>query len=53
MIRTWKVFVEEKLKAVMDNQHLLLPWLVRHAEVVITSYKMVHDDKTAYKRIKN
>ena len=24
MIRTWKVYVEEKLKAVIDNQHVLL-----------------------------
>ena len=45
--------VEEKLKAVIDNKHVLLPWLVMHAGVIITKYKTVHDGKTAYQRIKN
>ena len=53
MIRTWKMSVEEKLKAVFDNKHMLLPWLVMHAGVIITRYKTVHDGKTAYQRIKN
>ena len=53
MIRTWKMSVEEKLKAVFDNKHVLLPWLVKHAGVIITRYKTVHDGKTAYQRIKN
>ena len=38
-MRTWKMIVEEKLKAVMDHKHVLLLWLV-HAGVVITRYKM-------------
>ena len=41
MIRTWKVSVEEKLKAMMDNKHVLLPWLVMHAGVNITRYETV------------
>ena len=45
--------VEEKLKAVLDTKHVLLPWLVTHAGVIITSYKMVNDDKAASVRIKN
>ena len=53
MIRTWKMSVEEELKAVIDNKHVLLPWLVMHAIVIITRYKTVHDGKTAYQRIKN
>ena len=53
MIRTWKMSVEEKLKAVFDNKHVLLPWLVKHAGVIITRYKTVHDGKTAYQRTKN
>ena len=53
MIRTWKTSVEEKPKAVMDNRHVLLPWLVMHAGVIITRYKTVNDGKTAYQRIKN
>ena len=58
MIRTWKVYVEEKLieeklKAVIDNKHVLLPWLVMHAGEIITRYTTVHDGKTAYQRIKN
>ena len=44
---------DEKLKAVIDNKHVLLPWLVMHAGVSITDYKTVHDGKTAYQRIKN
>ena len=36
-----------KLKAVIDNKHVLLPWLVMHAGVSITRYKTVHDGKTA------
>ena len=47
MIRTWKVSVEEKLKAMMDNNHVLLPWLVMHAGVIITRYETVHDGMTA------
>ena len=25
MIRTWKIYVEENLRAVIDNKHVLLP----------------------------
>ena len=53
MIRTWKMSVEEKLKAVIDNKHVLLPWLAMHAGVIITRSKAVHDGKTAYRRVKN
>ena len=53
LIRTWKMSVEEKLKAVIDNKHVPLPWLVTHAGLIITRYKTVHDGKTAYQRIKN
>ena len=53
MKRTGKMSVEEELKAVIDNKHVLLPWLVMHARVLITRYKTVHDGKTAYQRIKN
>ena len=53
MIRTWKVFVQDKLNIVIDNKHVLLPWLVSHAGVIITRYKKVHDGKTAYQKIKN
>ena len=53
MIRTWKMSVEEKLKAVFANKHVLLPWLVKHAGVIITRYKTVHHGKTAYQRTKN
>ena len=31
MIRTWKTYVEENLKAVIDNKHVPLLCLVRHA----------------------
>ena len=51
-MHTWKMSVEEKSKAVVDNKHVLLPWLVSHAGVIITSYTMVHDGKTAYQRSK-
>ena len=47
MIRTWKNVCRGKLKAVIDNKHVLLPWLVMHAGVSITRYKTVHDGKTA------
>ena len=53
MIRTWKMSVEEKLKAVIDNKHVLLPWLAMHTGVIITSFKAVHDGRTAYRRVKN
>ena len=53
MIRTWKVFVQDKLNIVIENKHVLLPWLVSHAGVIITRYKKVHDGKTAYQKIKN
>ena len=43
MIRTWKMYVEEKLKAVVDTKHVLLHWLVMHAGVIITRYKTVQD----------
>ena len=42
----------EKLKAVIDNKHVLLPWLVMHAGVTVTRYKTVHGGKT-YKRPSN
>ena len=45
--------VEEKLKAVSDNKHVLLPWLVCQAGVIITRYTAVHDGKRAYQRNKN
>ena len=50
MIRKWKVFVQDKLSIVIDNKHVLLPWLVSHAGVIITRCKKVHDGKTAFKR---
>ena len=31
----------------IDNQHVLLPWLVSHADVIMTR-KKVHDGKTAH-----
>ena len=37
----------------LTNKHVLLPWVVMHAGVIITRYKTVHDGKTAYQRIKN
>ena len=49
MTRTWKMSVEEKLMAVIDKKHVLLPWLVVRAGVSITRYKTVHDGKTAYR----
>ena len=52
MKRTRKMSVEEKFRAVVDNKHVLLPWLVMHAGVMITRYETVHDGKTAYQRIK-
>ena len=36
VIRMWKMSVEEMLKAVIDNKHVLLPWLVMHAGGIIT-----------------
>ena len=36
-----------------ENKHVLLPWFVMHAGVIITRYKTVHDGKTAKQRIKN
>ena len=36
-----------------NNKHVLFPWLVMHAGVIITRYRAVHEDKTAYQRIKN
>ena len=36
MIRTWKVFVQDKLNIVIENKHVLLPWLVSHAGVMTT-----------------
>ena len=53
MIRTRKVFVQDKFSIVIDNKHVLLPWLVSHAGVIITRYKKVNDGKTAYQKIKN
>ena len=47
------MFVQDKLNIVIDNQHVLLPWLVSHAGVVIPRYKKVHDGKTAYQQIKD
>ena len=38
-----------KLKAVTDNKHVFLPWLVVRAGVSITRYKTVHDGKTAHR----
>ena len=40
-------------QAVIDNKHVLLPWLVMNAGAIITRYKTVNDGKTAYQRIKN
>ena len=42
MIRTWKVFVEETLKAVIDNKHVLLAWLGMHAG---TAHQRIHNKK--------
>ena len=53
MIGTWKMSVGEKLKAVIDNKHVLLPWLVIHAGVIITRYETVHEGKMANQKIKN
>ena len=52
LVRAWKMLVEEKLKAVIDNKHVQLPWFVMHAGIIITRYKTVHDGKTACQRIK-
>ena len=41
------------MKVVMDKKHVLLPWLVIDAGVIITRYNPVHDGNTAYRRIKN
>ena len=51
MTRTWKVYVEEKLMAVIDNKHVLLPWLVMHAGVIITRYKRIHDGKSDSEKV--
>ena len=53
MIRTWNVFVQDKLNTVIDNKHVLLPCLASHAGVIITRYKKVHDGKTAYQKIEH
>ena len=53
MTRTCKIQVEGMLKAVMENWHVLLPWIVMHAGLIITTCKAVHDGMTAYQRIKN
>ena len=45
--------VEEKLKAVIDNKHVLLPWLVMHAGEIITRFETFHEGNTAYQNIKN
>ena len=37
------------MKAVIDNKHVLFPWLVMHAGVSITRHETVHDGKTAYR----
>ena len=52
MIRTWKLYIEEKLGQTLDNQHILLPWLIQHAGTLITRYKIGKDGKTAYQRLK-
>ena len=36
LIRTWKRSVAKKLKTVLDNKHVLLPWHVTHAGLIIT-----------------
>ena len=41
------------MKAMMDNKHVLLPWLVMHAGVIITRYETVQYGMTAYQRIRN
>ena len=53
MTRTWVVFVQDKTNTGIDNKHVLLPWCVSHAGVIITRYEEAFDGKTTYQKIKN
>ena len=52
MIRTWKVFVLDKLSIVIDKKHVLLPWLVSHAVVIITRKFMMGRKRIKRSRIR-
>ena len=37
----------------LNNNHVLLSWMLMHPGVIITRYMMVHDGTTAYQRSKD
>ena len=51
-VRAMKSWLEEKLGVVIDDRHAILTWLARHANFLITRYRIGQDGKTGYERLK-
>ena len=51
-VRTLKLMLEEKYKVTIGDNHMVLPWLVKYAGVLINICRVGSDGKTAYERRK-
>ena len=52
MIRTLRVGLDRKLDAKLEANHVIFPWLIEHAGVLISRHKVWNDGRTAYETIK-
>ena len=51
-IRTFKCYLEYRLKTKLSWDHPILPWLVRHAGATINRYNIGKDGQTAHQRVR-
>ena len=51
-VRTMKIRLEEVYGIKLTPQHVLVPWLVRHAAWVLTHYLIKDDGRTAFGRLR-
>ena len=52
MIRTWKSAVEQSYGCTLPTNSVLMPYIVQHAGLIITRYRMGADGLTPYQRLK-
>ena len=52
MIRTYILAIEARLGAELPEDHILIPWIVKHAAASINRYQVGEDGFTAHRRLR-
>jgi hypothetical protein len=53
MARTFREHVQVNYKFTLPDDHILLPWIIRHAGWIDARYQVHKDGRTAFQRLKN